>query len=741
MRRKCRFFGTALLLVFSIFLQAFASPAKAAERKESGEGKPEEYDRLKQMDVMLENEYLEFYIDKTNAIMGILDKKSGAIWFSNPLPDEQSDDTIAPLVKGRLLSQISLVYLTKAGKPMDYNSYDDSVLKQQFEIAKSENCVEVTYYFGSQDKSMDEVLPKQISAKRFQELLLNQLKDKEDQKQISSRYKFDEKKKKYTRREIPQSAEKRVIELFEKAGYTEEDLASDNAENGIQDTGEATKPGFQVVLEYHLEKENLLVKVDTKKIKENLPYRINLIRVLEDFGAAGPEEQGYTFIPDGSGSLIYHNNGKTSAQGVNLPIYGMDEMLETDEKIGNTEASRMPVFGIKNNDSALFAVIESGDAIGEVCADIGGKLQPYNTVGSQFTVLPKDEVKLSARETIIKTPKETYSGDITIRYAFLNGEEANYSGMANYYRNYLKAKYSLEELEDADIPLFLELTGMITKKDSFLGISYDKKMALTNLVQARTITEKLRDRGIDNINVVYTGWFNGGIKHKIPTKVKSERELGSRRDWKLFLDEMKKEDIHIYPDVSLLRIYKDSHDFKPSRHAAQRLSRKIAKVYEFNPATYLKEHDEFSHFILSPNAVDSVWDKFLKGYGKYGLGAVSLRDVGMDLSSDFRRKSPVTRQDAEKKIVDKIADIHQEIPDTLMHGGNVYVLPYTKSILEIPQESNQFAIADESVPFYEMVLHGYLDYAGRPFNLSTDIFLQTLRHFLGNLIHCSDLLF
>ena len=297
MRRKCRFFGTALLLVFSIFLQAFASPAKAAERKESGEGKPEEYDRLKQMDVMLENEYLEFYIDKTNAIMGILDKKSGAIWFSNPLPDEQSDDTIAPLVKGRLLSQISLVYLTKAGKPMDYNSYDDSVLKQQFEIAKSENCVEVTYYFGSQDKSMDEVLPKQISAKRFQELLLNQLKDKEDQKQISSRYKFDEKKKKYTRREIPQSAEKRVIELFEKAGYTEEDLASDNAENGIQDTGEATKPGFQVVLEYHLEKENLLVKVDTKKIKENLPYRINLIRVLEDFGAAGPEEQGYTFIP------------------------------------------------------------------------------------------------------------------------------------------------------------------------------------------------------------------------------------------------------------------------------------------------------------------------------------------------------------------------------------------------------------------------------------------------------------
>lgn len=398
----------------------------------------------------------------------------------------------------------------------------------------------------------------------------------------------------------------------------------------------------------------------------------------------------------------------------------MDEALAIDEKIGHNEVSRMPVFGIKKSDSALFAVIENGDAIAEVFADISGKVHKYNTVGSQFTVLPKDEVKLGTRETIIKTPKETYSGDITIRYAFLNDEDANYSGMANYYRVYLQDKYSLDKLENDDIPLFLELTGVISKENSFLGISYDEKIALTNLAQAKTIIEGLKDREIDNINVIYKGWFNGGVEHRIPTKVKLERKLGSKREWKIFVDEMKEQNINIYPDVSLLRVYKESQAFRPSRHAALQLSRKITKIYEFNPATYRKEYDQFSHFILSTNAIDLVWDKFLGGYKKYGVEAVSLRDIGMDLSSDFRQKNPMTRQSSADKIKDKTGDIYEEIPNIVMHGGNIYMLPYTHSIVDVPQDSNNFAIADESIPFYEMVLHGYIDYTGRPFNLSSD---------------------
>jgi hypothetical protein len=48
------------------------------------------------------------------------------------------------------------------------------------------------------------------------------------------------------------------------------------------------------------------------------------------------------------------------------------------------------------------------------------------------------------------------------------------------------------------------------------------------------------------------------------------------------------------------------------------------------------------------------------------------------------------------------------------------VLPYAKSILNVPLESSGFNITDHSVPFYQMVIHGYIDYAGSPVNLSAD---------------------
>ena len=36
------------------------------------------------------------------------------------------------------------------------------------------------------------------------------------------------------------------------------------------------------------------------------------------------------------------------------------------------------------------------------------------------------------------------------------------------------------------------------------------------------------------------------------------------------------------------------------------------------------------------------------------------------------------------------------------------------------QDSNNFQILDESIPFYEMVVRGYIEYTGNPINLSDD---------------------
>ena len=53
----------------------------------------------------------------------------------------------------------------------------------------------------------------------------------------------------------------------------------------------------------------------------------------------------------------------------------------------------------------------------------------------------------------------------------------------------------------------------------------------------------------------------------------------------------------------------------------------------------------------------------------------------------------------------------------LITGGNAYALPYADQIVNVPMESSHFNIVDETVPFYQMVIHGSIDYAGSPINL------------------------
>ena len=56
----------------------------------------------------------------------------------------------------------------------------------------------------------------------------------------------------------------------------------------------------------------------------------------------------------------------------------------------------------------------------------------------------------------------------------------------------------------------------------------------------------------------------------------------------------------------------------------------------------------------------------------------------------------------------------------MVDGGNAYSLPYADYITNIPEESNNFHITDESIPFLQMVIRGYVDYTGEPINLASD---------------------
>lgn len=99
--------------------------------------------------------------------------------------------------------------------------------------------------------------------------------------------------------------------------------------------------------------------------------------------------QGYILVPDGSGALINLNSGN-QATAYNQAIYDIDPVAQNYVVIEETECARLPIFGIKADDNAIFARITAGDAIASVNADVAGKLNNYNYAYASFNVREKE---------------------------------------------------------------------------------------------------------------------------------------------------------------------------------------------------------------------------------------------------------------------------------------------------------------------------------------------------------------
>jgi hypothetical protein len=196
--------------------------------------------------------------------------------------------------------------------------------------------------------------------------------------------------------------------------------------------------------------------------------------------------------------------------------------------------------------------------------------------------------------------------------------------------------------------------------------------------------------------------------------------IGSKGDWKRLAEKLQKSGGGFYPDVAFQQVFQNSGKFSPSQDSAQYISRKYAKIYEFDRAAYFRHNELLSHYLLTPRKLSSTIKGFMSDFEKLNPGSISLRDLGSELHSDFRRNAEVTREDAKRIVTDQLEAISKQSPDMMVNGGNAYVLPYASHILNLPQTSNEYQLAGESVPFNQMVLHGYIEYAGKAFNMADE---------------------
>lgn len=509
-------------------------------------------------------------------------------------------------------------------------------------------------------------------------------------------------------------------------------LTYEKIENGIVFTMDFQKEQFKIPVRYTLKGDYLSAEILAEQITEYGNRKIISIGLLPYFGAGGTNEEGYLFVPDGSGAIINFNNGKRFAAEYQEPVYGIDYIYDRSYVNSVERQIRMPVFGISKKDAGILAVIDENEAQGIVRASISGRLTSYNNVYSEFQYRSMGSMKLaqknfSNKDVAVVERTAANKGSYKVRYYFLSDGSQSYTGMADTYRNYLISEKGLKSsVKDGNIPFYLDLYGYVTKKKPFLGIPFDRNVPLTTFEDAETILNTLTANGITRPIIRYNGWLKGSYYGKLPSGARVEKKLGGEKGLKALTQAAGASGGQVYLNVDFLNVYKTGNGFSQYRDPAMNMVNTPAMQYEYSINVYDKNHTYEPWYLLSMRSLPGFFDRFLNSFRSLGAGNLALDSIGSMVYSDLGLK-PFERYKVPGVYSDILGKATADSTEIMVNGGNAYTLPYTSHIIDSPVYSSLYDIEDEAVPFYQIVLHGIISYSSPAINLSSNPRLEILR--------------
>ena len=709
------------------------------------------------MELAAENDTLKLYVDTQMGNVAVVDKRNGQITYSNPLGVEE--DSIANTVnKNYMKSQLVVDYFNTSRTVGTFDSYSYAAEKGQIEVEAVDNGIRFIYTLGDLSSTTG-IVPQYISVEALEQVT-SALSEK-DAKEVLKKYVESNVADDYM--ELLESTMKGASQLrklnkyFEEAGFTEEMYIREMENSGVEG---AVPISFIIPLEYRLHDDAVEVSIPMSGVEENGGGAIFRIQMLRFFGAAGIDEDGYMLVPNGSGSLIYFNNGKETADVYSEYVYGIDPLAAEYTVRENTENVKMALYGIFRENSAVFATIESGASLATISASVSGKINEYNNVYATFVMRGNDRLSMfgtTGNEADIPiVEKNFYDANLSIRYTMLTQENASYAGAANYYRNRLveEGVLSAKETQTEDIKFYYDTLGGVMKTEYFLGVPYDGLCTMTTFDQAADIYNDLKANGITNQVMNYQGWMNRGYYHDVVDKIRVPAKLGGKSDLESLSAAMAADGNDFYGDVAFQKVTyiskRYSYNSETSRYYGGGY---IASFGLVNPATlrqtsglgYAENHFD----LISPKFLVRYVDKFTSKIAKYDINGISLRDLGDELHSDKKRTNVINRDASQDVVEASLAQIEGVGKKIMLNDANDYAFAYADDIINVPLTDNDYYIVDEMVPFYEMLIHGYIDYAGGTINLSdtydrTDIVLSLVEtgaspHFMFSAENSSDI--
>ena len=378
---KCLVCFLSLLMCFALIVPAFAAEEtktdeKAAETEEKTFDYLKEYypspeAKLASEELYFENGDYAIYGDEVTGEVGILVKATGQILLTNPYDAATSKSSDA--VKQQLLSQIILMYSDNSGNQVPLNSFADAAFAseetKQIHMNATRTGLRVEYTIGRE--AVKYIVPRQIEKTAFENDILGYfepgsreykklsayytLKDPNAPGQSASTIDAMQTKWPITRTYAIYVLDTQVgnREMLELEGYIKNNTYYDEYAKVEEmyelldyvDTS-AAPALFRFAIEYDLDDMGLQIRLPGSSIRyDSSNYTLENVKFLPYFCAGSSENTGFTFVPDGSGTITRFEDIAGKSFTLTGRLYGRDYSFHTISG-SNQETMRLPAFGV-----------------------------------------------------------------------------------------------------------------------------------------------------------------------------------------------------------------------------------------------------------------------------------------------------------------------------------------------------------------------------------------------------------
>lgn len=387
------------------------------------------------------------------------------------------------------------------------------------------------------------------------------------------------------------------------------------------------------------------------------------------------------------------------------------------------------------------AIITEGESLSTITSYHGASLHPYNSAYITINPRPSDTYNLAdalsvgSDEPWTVVSDRKYTGNYSIRYVMVSDNEsskydADVSGMAAAYRDYLKSTGTLTAIESTEenIPLYIEVLGATEVQKTILSFPVYQMTALTTFDDINTMITELGEYGINNINFRLTGFANGGLYPTVSNKVDFEDVVGGNEGYKEFAANANKLGIGVFTEFDYAYLHNTSlfDGYSDKEHAVQTIDGRYNFKKEYNPTFQMFRPTEL--LAISPSVFEKFYNTLSAELGELGYFGISSATLGTDLNSDFDTDDPYNREDSKKYVMELLAQMENDSNGNVMvDGGNAYTFAYANHILNMSTSSSNYLNTSASIPFISMALHGYINYAGTPTNNASNINYEVLK--------------